>query len=426
MTRNDQAPAFAVIGAGYGDEGKGLLTDALAHTLGQDTVVIRHNGGAQAGHSVTLPNGQRHVFHHVGSGSLAGARTFLSRHFVSNPIVLADEIAALAGFGIAPRIAADENGLFTTPWDMMINQFVEEARGGARHGSCGLGFGETIERCADPAFATPLALLRGDPGRLRDRFDSIRRNWVPARLTRLGQPGLWLTHRNLILSEEGLERAVAAALGLLTQVDLVAKPVEAVSPESAVVFEGAQGLMLDQLRGAFPHVTRSHTGLANALEVAGALGIARIEAVYATRAYVTRHGAGPLLHEQMCPPSPSFSDPTNVPNPWQGRLRFGLLDCDILSAAIRSDLSDAAGTGITVEPRLAVTCLDQLQAGPVSFVEAGRKTEASAEALAARAAVTAPVSGPAILSYGPTRATLHGRVAIGSFLGATTMAAPSP
>ncbi|MCP6559805.1 hypothetical protein NL501_31775, partial [Klebsiella pneumoniae] len=76
--------------------------------------------------------------------------------------------------------AADEAGVFTTPWDMMINQFVEEVRDGARHGSCGLGFGETIERCADPAFATPLAMLRGDPGALRDRFDRIRRDWVPA------------------------------------------------------------------------------------------------------------------------------------------------------------------------------------------------------------------------------------------------------
>lgn len=424
MTRKDQTPAFAVIGAGYGDEGKGLLTDALAHALGPDTVVIRHNGGAQAGHSVTLPDGRRHVFHHVGSGSLADGRTFLSRHFVSNPIVLGDEIAALAGLGVAPRISADENGLFTTPWDMMVNQFVEEARGGARHGSCGLGFGETIERCADPAFATPLALLRGDPGRLRDRFNRIRRDWVPARLTRLGQPGLWLAHRDLILSEEGLERAVATALGLLTQVDLVAEPAEAISPESAIVFEGAQGLLLDQARGAFPHVTRSHTGLANALEIAGTLGIARIEAIYATRAYVTRHGAGPLTHEQARPPSPSFSDLTNVPNPWQGSLRFGLLDCDILSASIRADLSDAAGSGILVEPRLAVTCLDQLQGGPVSFVEARRRIDASAENLAARAASTAPVSGPAILSYGPARTTLQGRVSAAAFQGAATIPAP--
>ena len=419
MARKNGAPVLAVIGAGYGDEGKGLLTDALAHALGPDTVVIRHNGGAQAGHTVTLPDGRAHVFHHVGSGSLAGAKTFLSRHFVSNPIVLAEELAGLTRLGVAPRISADESGLFTTPWDMMINQFVEEARGGARHGSCGLGFGETIERCGHADFATPLAMLRGDPGLLRARFDGIRREWVPARLTRLGQPGLWLAHRDLILSEEGLERAVATALGLLTQVDLVTEPREAIPMDAPIVFEGAQGLMLDQSRGAFPHVTRSQTGIVNALDVAGALSIGRIEAIYATRAYVTRHGAGPLAHEQAGPPSPSFSDPTNRPNPWQGRLRFGLLDLDILSAAIRADLSDAAGVAVTVEPRLAMTCLDQLEGGPAAWIEGGRRVDGPVDRLAARAASAAPSSGSPILSHGPTRATLRGRISAYAFRGAT-------
>ena len=59
--------AQAVIGAGYGDEGKGLVVDALAHAAGPGTIVVRTNGGAQAGHSVQTPDGRRHVFHHVGS-----------------------------------------------------------------------------------------------------------------------------------------------------------------------------------------------------------------------------------------------------------------------------------------------------------------------------------------------------------------------
>src|SRR5262245_50739362 len=67
--------ATAVIGANFGDEGKGLLTDYLAAKDPAGTVVIRCNGGAQAGHTVVTPAGRRHVFHHLGSGSLAGAST---------------------------------------------------------------------------------------------------------------------------------------------------------------------------------------------------------------------------------------------------------------------------------------------------------------------------------------------------------------
>ncbi|MEJ2125462.1 MAG: adenylosuccinate synthetase, partial [Alphaproteobacteria bacterium] len=134
--------AKAVIGAAYGDEGKGLITDALVASCGAAATVVRFNGGAQAGHTVTLPDGRRHVFHHIGSGTLAGAPTFLSRFFVANPILLATEIANLAAMGFTPSIAIDPDAPVTTPFDMMINQFAETARGSGRHGSCGLGFGE--------------------------------------------------------------------------------------------------------------------------------------------------------------------------------------------------------------------------------------------------------------------------------------------
>ena len=412
MPHDPSRSAAVVIGAGYGDEGKGLLVDALAHARGPGTVVVRHNGGAQAGHTVTLPDGRRHVFHHVGSGSLAGAATHLSRHFVSNPPVLAGEMAALAGLGVAPRISADERGLLTTPWDMMINQFVEAARGEARHGSCGLGFGETIERCLDPAYATTLADLRGDPGRLRDRFDRIRREWVPCRLTRLGHPGLWLRHRDLILSQSGLDRAVADAVGLLAHVDLVSGTAEAIPRDAPIVFEGAQGLMLDQHRGAFPHVTRSHTGLANVRELARDLGLARLDAVYVTRAYVTRHGAGPLAHEGAGPPTDRVRDPTNHPNPWQGTLRYGRLAIDVLASVIAADLAgdpaDDPARSPAVIPHLAITCLDQYEGRSATWFQDGRAYEGSAEALSFAAAESVSGTAPPILSYGPTRTTLAG------------------
>ena len=115
MTRRAQA----VIGAAWGDEGKGLLTDALARP---DTLVVRFNGGAQAGHTVTAPDGRRHVFHGVGSGTFRGAATFLSRFHVHNPLLHGEEVAQLRRLGLHPRVLADPQGMVTTPWDMMLNQ----------------------------------------------------------------------------------------------------------------------------------------------------------------------------------------------------------------------------------------------------------------------------------------------------------------
>ena len=93
---------IAVIGSGFGDEGKGLMTDYHS-SQHDDAVVIRSNGGAQAGHTVTLPTGERHVFSHFGSGSLNGTPTFLSSYFVSNPMLFVKEYTNFVNkFGFAP------------------------------------------------------------------------------------------------------------------------------------------------------------------------------------------------------------------------------------------------------------------------------------------------------------------------------------
>jgi adenylosuccinate synthase len=78
---------FAVIGAFFGDEGKGLMTDYLANKLGKNTLVIRYNGGAQAGHTVATTCGRRHVFKHFGSGCFLEAPSYLSEFFICNPIL---------------------------------------------------------------------------------------------------------------------------------------------------------------------------------------------------------------------------------------------------------------------------------------------------------------------------------------------------
>jgi adenylosuccinate synthase len=374
--------AYAVIGANYGDEGKGRTVDWLSAPFGSDALVVRSNGGAQAGHTVVSENGARHVFHHFGSGTLCGAATHLSRFMASHPMLFLEEQATLARLGAAPRVSADPRGYVTTPWDMMVNQAVEVMRGGGRHGSCGLGYGETIGRCEE----TGHSLTVGDLGSamLRDKLLSIRAQWLPERLAALGvDPGCG-----------PLEFAGSDAL-LDHFVDQCSAFVEAVALRSdatiaeagRVIFEGAQGLLLDQNGDGFPFVTRSNTGLANILAIADEAGIDTLDTVYATRCYLTRHGRGPMEDERAIDRWFLVEDATNRPNAWQETLRFGLLDPARLHARIAADLARAAGRA-TVRPLLAVSCLDQAR-GQLAWIADGRvDTGAAADLVGALEAAT--------------------------------------
>ena len=342
---------WAVIGANYGDEGKGRVVDWLAARCHAPAIVVRSNGGAQAGHTVQV-GGMRHAFHHFGSGTFRHAATHLSQYMVSHPILWADERARLGHLGLRPRVTADERGLVTTPWDMMVNQAIELARGTGRHGSCGLGFGETIGRAVETGFRLTVAdlLTSGLGVKLR----AIQGEWLPWRAA-----GLGLDAKAPPLAHAGdaavLDRFVRECQTFAADV-LPLSDATLGSAGASLIFEGAQGLLLDQQNAGFPHVTRSHTGMTNVTAIAAEARLREIQPVYVTRAYLTRHGRGPMVDERSIDEWYAVDDPTNRPNPWQESLRFGLLDPRPLGARIAGDLESAT---LTREPSIAVTCLDQ-------------------------------------------------------------------
>lgn len=391
--------AQAVIGAAYGDEGKGLLVDVLASRLA-DPVAVRTASGAQAGHTVTTPEGDRHVFHHIGSAALANGKTHLSQFMAVHPMLFLDEHKMVADLGGRLDITCDPRAKVTTPFDILINQAVENARGDGRHGSCGVGFGETIERNLRREFAiTAQDLHRYD---LRDRLMRIREAWVPARLAALGI-ALGETDREILADDRILDNFLLDCAALLENIAFHHD--RNVLGLGDIIFEGAQGLLLDQDYGAFPHVTRSNTGLRNMLHIAGEAGIEQIEATYVTRAYTTRHGAGPLPFERPKLTAFDVVDPTNQPNEWQGSLRFADLNVETISAAIDYDLELADITDIAVSAGVAVTCLDQAKA-PVPIVIGGRRVEIGADIAAPQIAeqLGLPLAGE---SWGPTRNTFE-------------------
>lgn len=310
--------ARIVIGANFGDEGKGLVTDYLCATQGAE-VVVRFNGGAQAGHTVVAPNGDRHVFHHVGSGTLCGVPTFLSQFFVCNPILFMSEMNDLQALGYTPLVFAHPDCLVTTFMDMMINQVKETKRGVKRHGSCGVGVHETMARSNLPELKITMADLWNGSAKLKPKLQEICGKYAKFRT------GEVLPHA---------EEAIAVFL------DCCDKFAEFVNPLGIgqckdIVFEGAQGLLLDQNnKEFFPHVTHSNTGMTNVNILCAQAGITEKEIYYVSRTYLTRHGAGKLPGEDV---ALSYRDDTNQPNQFQGTLRFANLQTDALKDRCAKD-----------------------------------------------------------------------------------------
>lgn len=400
--------ANVVIGANYGDEGKGLMTDYFA-AQEEGSVVVRFNGGCQAGHTVTTPEGKRHVFSHFGSGSLVGASTYLSRHFAVNPLLYRKERDILVTLlDRAPVLHVDLRAPVTTPFDMLVNQLVESFRGNGRHGSCGMGFGETIGRQESAFPLTVRDLLT--PTSLEQQLIAIRDHYLPTRCQTLGIPldYAYQEFGALLTSDSLIHSCISASQAFLEDVALEADA-SLLRRAPAVVMEGAQGLLLDQAKGAFPHVTRSNTGLANALEVAAEGGLRQLDVTYVTRAYLTRHGAGPLRHELSGRPYEKVEDLTNQPNPYQGTLRFAYLDHNLLARTIADDLRDAHSSTVACRGVLAVSCLDQV--GPKASFWKNEVLEQRTleEQLMDLEAHVLPVG---FLSWGPTRSTIE-RAAMG-------------
>lgn len=324
--------ARAVIGANFGDEGKGLVVDWLCATQGAG-IVVRYNGGSQAGHTVVIPGGTRHVFSHFGSGTFLGVPTFLSQFFVLNPIKFFDELDLLHKLGVKPIVYAHPECVVTTFADMIINQRIENKRAGKRHGSCGLGVRETIERSTIPELKITMSDLWNASASLQSKLEQI-----------CGQYAAFRTGEKIDFPN-AVDVFVAGCAQFADRVHPLG-----IGQCKDPIFEGAQGLLLDQdNKEYFPHVTPSSTGLKNVRALCSQAGIEEIEPYFVSRTYLTRHGAGPLPSEDA---GLRFEDDTNVEHDYQGRIRFAPLDEDGL---IDRCAKDAAG----MEWTLVMTHCDQ-------------------------------------------------------------------
>lgn len=327
-----------VVGANYGDEGKGLATayfSKITRDNDEKCLNILYNGSCQRGHTVELKDGTRHVFHHFGSGTFYGADSYFDKDFIVNPIFFLEEKQKLLELGYNPTVYVNTGCRISIPFDAILNQLFEEGRGENKHGSCGFGVFETVKRNKNKDFA--ISFLDFAYLSYEDKYNFLKRivnTYIPLRLEGMGYNKVPAQYFDILGGKftDGLIKHYIEDFYSMESICRVISTGKFLSSIYDVgIFEGGQGLLLDEHNMKnFPHLTPSTTTPVPPLKriseenwkVEG-----KPEICYVTRTYLTRHGAGPMLN--TCPKediSERIEDLTNVPNPHQDSLRYGHLD----------------------------------------------------------------------------------------------------
>ncbi|ETP72979.1 adenylosuccinate synthase [Lachnospiraceae bacterium JC7] len=368
---------IAVVGKNFGDEGKGLAVDYLSlHS--SKALVVRHNGGAQSGHTVELKNrvtshdmisagGERFVFHELSSGSLRHADTLWIESFYPDLYKLSEEAENFkATFGYVPSVYAMENTCITIPDDILINMALESSRGKERHGSCGMGINECDIRTGAGYGLTLREIRDLDTEGLLRRLSEIRRSHTWKRIEELSglinesaSEYIELLHdENVLLNASETMIENFKYIKLLTEESLkvLLEDIE------TLIFETGQGLLLDCENEEYaPHVTASRTGIHNPCAFLRRMGLELDEVMYVTRSYVTRHGAGYLPCECDKEILGSIDkDLTNEPNEWQGHIRYAAHESEEgFISSIKKDISEYGHKAMNIS--LLVTHLNETE-----------------------------------------------------------------
>ena len=250
---------------------------------------------------------------------------------------------------------------------MMINHISEKV---FQHGSCGTGIWETVVRDRDPNYRLRYIDLMSPTGEIRQKLRKIKEGWVPYRLTNLLQDSkVWEKDEifRLVMDDPNLtDRWLESASDFVYSTH-VQSNWETIRNTENIIFEGAQGLQLDQTYGHYPNITGSYTGMMNVVSLLG-YDLEEVEVIYVTRPYFTRHGNGPLPNELRIKPYSKIEDLTNVPDNYRGALRYAYLDLNILRSAISTDLTMLRNP---YKLSLAITCLDQLDNDSIHYYHNG-------------------------------------------------------
>jgi adenylosuccinate synthase len=333
-----------VIGAQWGDEGKGKITDLLSRSA---DVVVRYQGGVNAGHTVVV-QGQTFKLHLIPSGILyPDTDCMIGSGTVIDPQVLIGEMDQLEKLGISlDRLMISETAHVTMPYHRMIDQASEERRGEHRIGTTGRGIGPTYADKSERTGIRMLDLL--DPETLRKKLHWTvnYKNVILEKLYNLAP----LDPEEVIVQYEQYAQRLRPHV-----VDCSLRIYEAFKQRRNILFEGAQGTLLDLDHGTYPYVTSSNPVAGGACVGAGVGPTMLDRVIGVAKAYTTRVGEGPFpteLHgetgEILCDRGAEFGTTTGR------KRRCGWFDAVIGRYAVRINGIDC----------LAITKLDVLDTLP--------------------------------------------------------------
>lgn len=313
-----------VIGANYGDEGKGRTVNYLANS---NSLVILTNGGSQRGHTV-IENNVRHVFHHFGSGTLKGASSYACSEFILNPLQFKEEYKELKSKGIIPKLYVDPECRVTTPFDMLTNILRSESKG--VHDSTGFGIWETILRYRDKTcFYHFKDLVNLNVTQLKNHFENIKTYYSSLEFIKNIKDDSEI--KKLIISPNAIIDNFIDDFKFMVDHVEVKNILEITKDFNHIIFEQGQGLGLD-IQYDKEYGTPSNTGSVIPSKIIKMIlkssDVLNINKFYVTRSYLSRHGAGNLVNEDN---SLNFIDETNKPNPHQGSIRFALFSDKTIS-----------------------------------------------------------------------------------------------
>lgn len=255
--------AQIVIGLGFGDEGKGITTDFLAHQ-NPESVVVRFSGGQQAAHTVMIDN-KKHVHSSFASGALRGLPSYFTEHCTIHPAFLWNEMKELKAKNGNTELHIHPLAKITTPFDVWQNRTNAK---NLEHGTCGKGIGATMKRQESPYKLFALDLI--------------------APRTMLIEKLKGIANYYGFMDDNQVEQELQHFLNAIDQVNWKIDDYTYLKSFDHLIFEGSQGILLDMDHGIFPNVTYAHTTSKNANEICRLLKVENIEMFYVTRSYATR------------------------------------------------------------------------------------------------------------------------------------------
>lgn len=332
--------AKIIIGANYGDEGKGTIVANYTKKSKGKVLNVLTNGGAQRGHSILTKDGNI-TYKHFGAGTYYGADNYFSQFFILNPMQFVIEYNQLL---VKPNaIFRHPNCKWTTPFDSMANLISEQQKN--RHASCCMGIWNTIKRYKEIPTVNLDTFINYDIEQSISYLLNVKKYYE----RNLSIPNIW---KDIWNDMNIIYHFIEDSFFLFK--NTIVCDLKSLNYDE-IIFENGQGLLLSDNGIDSFETTPSNTGITYPLFLIKDLNVDNVTAHYVTRPYLTRHGDGILLNQsnKSIISSSITDDRNNHYNEFQGKFRYGHLDISELFKRISND-------SLNVSFNLEVTHCDEM------------------------------------------------------------------